>query len=403
MLASEVNDMSAFPADFRERTKDLKVAIVHYWLVNMRGGEKVVEALLDLFPQAVIITHVYDRDKISDKINAQDIRETFVSRLPGARKHYQKYLPFMPRALEQMDLQEFDLVISSESGPAKGIIPRPDATHLCYCHSPMRYIWDHYHAYRASAGRLARLAMPSLAHRLRIWDVTTAMRVDRFAANSGFVSQRIKSFYRREADVIFPPVACAEFAPVPAEEVGDHYLLAGELVAYKRPDLAVDAFTQSGRKLVVVGDGEMRASLEARAGSNVTFMGRVPFAELKRQFASCRALVFPGEEDFGIVPVEVMASGRPVVAYASGGALDTVIPGVSGVYFDGQTVSDLNAAIEQIEASPLLEASSDIRAHALKFDEAVFQAQFAQFALSSLEEKGTCRRFAEAGADRDPA
>ena len=378
--------MTELPHGFVESTKELKVAIVHYWLVNMRGGERVIEALLDLFPQAVIITHVYDPDKVSAKIKAQEVRETFIGRLPSARKHYQKYLPLMPLALEQMDLQEFDLILSSESGPAKGIIPRPDATHLCYCHSPMRYIWDHYHLYRGAAGRLARMMMPQLAHRLRIWDVSTAARVDRFVANSSFVAQRIERFYRRDSDVIYPPVACKDFAPLPASEVQEHYLLAGELVAYKRPDLAIDAFTASGRKLTVVGDGEMRKTLEARAGDNVTFLGRVPFAELKQQFASCKALIFPGEEDFGIVPVEVMASGRPVVAYARGGAMDTVQSGVSGVHFQKQTVADLNAAVDAIETSDLLkvEASAGIRAHAMGFDETLFKARFAAFTLDSL-------------------
>ena len=389
-----------FPEGFTARTSGLKVAIVHYWLINMRGGEKVVEALLDLFPQAVIITHVYDPEKVSDRIRKQEVRETFIGRLPGARKHYQKYLPFMPRALEQMDLQEFDLVISSESGPAKGIVPRPDALHLCYCHTPMRYIWDHYHVYGASAGLLTRLAMPLMAHHLRIWDVSTAARVDRFAANSAFVAQRIRAYYRREADVIYPPVAVSEFASVQADEVGDHYLMAGELVSYKRPDLAIDAFTASGRKLVVVGDGEMRAKLEARAGNNITFLKRIPFDALKRQFATCRALVFPGEEDFGIVPVEVMASGRPVVAYGRGGALDTVIEGVSGVHFAHQTVESLNDAIERLENdTDLLNVPDQIKTHAARFDEALFKERFAKLTLRSFEVEQVARDAAHADVD----
>ncbi len=332
----------------------------------MRGGEKVIEKLLEIYPQAVLITHVYDPDAVSDIIRRHEVRETFIGRLPGAKTHYQKYLPLMPRALEQMDLQEFDLVISSESGPAKGIIPRPDAVHLCYCHSPMRYIWDHYHVYRASAGRLARMAMPHMAHRLRIWDVTTAARVDHFFANSSFIAQRIERYYRREAEVVAPPVAVDEFAI--ADTVGDHYLYAGELVGYKRPDLAIEAFNASGRKLTVVGDGEMRPRLEAMAGPNITFRGRVPFAELKREFAGARALIFPGEEDFGIVPVEVMACGRPVVALKRGGALDYVEPGVTGLFFEEQTVESLNAAVDALEAQPgLLDSPQAIRARVERF------------------------------------
>ncbi|WP_254443420.1 glycosyltransferase [Ruegeria arenilitoris] len=381
---TEVNEfvsqnMESANADF----SGLRVAIVHYWLVGMRGGEKVIESLLDLFPNAVIVTHVYDPDKVSDKIRKQDVRETFISKLPGARKHYQKYLPLMPLALELVDMTEFDVIISSESGPAKGIIPRPDAVHLCYCHSPMRYIWDHYHIYRASAGRLAKLMMPLVAHKMRIWDVSSAARVDRFVANSGFIAQRISKYYRRDANVIFPPVEVAEFSV--SEDVGDHYLLAGEMVSYKRADLAVDAFNASGRKLVIVGDGEMRAELEQKAKSNITFLGRVPFAELKRQFATCKALVFPGEEDFGIIPVEVMASGRPVVAYGRGGALDTVLPGVSGVHFHEQTVEALNAAIDTLEADvALVNSPKKIQAHAARFDQQVFKAQIAELVAQEL-------------------
>lgn len=365
----------------------MKVAIVHYWLVGMRGGEKVLEHLLALFPDAVIITHVCDRAQISPLIAEKEIRETLIARLPGARRHYQKYLPLMPLALEQMDMQEFDLIISSESGPAKGVIPRPDAVHLCYCHSPMRYIWDHYHIYRETAGTLTRVVMPLIANRLRVWDVTTAVRVDKFAANSGFVAKRIEKFYRRDASVIFPPVETSAFQPAPS--VSDHYLLAGELVHYKRPDLAIDAFNASGRPLVVLGDGAMRDQLEKRAGSNIRCLGRVPFDRLKEEFAACRGLVFPGEEDFGIVPVEVMAAGRPVVAYGRGGALDTVAEGVSGVLFPHQTATSLNDAIDRLESQPhLLASPAQIRAHAARFDAAAFRAGFLEFANAALAEAG---------------
>lgn len=366
----------------------LKVAIVHYWLVGMRGGERVLECLLDLYPEAVIITHVVDRSKISGKIAAKEIRETFISRLPGVKKHYQKYLPLMPYALELMDLQEFDLIISSESGPAKGIIPRPDATHVCYCHSPMRYIWDHYHIYRASAGLVTRLAMPIIAHKLRIWDVTSAARVDAFIANSNFIAQRINSYYRRQAEVIFPPVQVDEFEIADPSEIGEHYLLAGELVSYKRPDLAIEAFSASGRKLVVVGDGEMREKLEARAGDNVIFLGRVSFSELKRQFATCRALIFPGEEDFGMVPVEVMASGRPVVAYGRGGALDTVQDGLSGILFDRQTSESLNTAIDKLESDEnLMRGGQQLSNYARKFDQSAFNSLVGETIKSAILKK----------------
>ncbi|NPD16072.1 glycosyltransferase [Xinfangfangia sp. D13-10-4-6] len=364
----------------------MRVALVHFWLVGMRGGEKVLEALCRLYPDAVIITHVADRTKLSPLILSHEIRETFIAKLPGAKKHYQKYLPLMPRALEQLDMSEFDLIISSESGPAKGIIPRPDALHLCYCHSPMRYIWDQYHTYRARAGRLSRLMMPLISPRLRLWDVVSAARVDQFIANSSFVAQRIQTYYRREAEVIAPPVAVDEFRPAPPDQIGDHYLMAGELVSYKRPDLAVAAFAKSGRRLRIVGDGAERRALEKIATPNIEFTGRLPFAQLKEEFARCRALIFPGEEDFGIIPVEVMASGRPVVAYGRGGVLDSVIPGETGVFFDRQTPDALEEAIAQLESGLLQRLDPGVlQSHAGQFSEAAFTLQIRQAIADAMQ------------------
>lgn len=350
----------------------MRVALVHYWLTNMRGGERVVEAFCEMFPEATIFTHVVDRSKLSSKLNAHDIQTTFVSKLPFAKSQYQKYLPFMPRALEELDLSEYDLVISSESGPAKGVITRPGAFHMCYCHSPMRYIWDLYPHYLNNAGFLARQAFPGIAHRLRTWDVTSAARVDQFVANSSFVRQRIQKFYRRDSEVIHPPVAVSAFAESRVEQPADYYLAAGELVGYKRFDLVVDAFTKLNRPLVVIGDGEQRKELERRAGPSVTFLGRVDFKELKRHFGECRALVFPGEEDFGIVPVEVMAAGRPVIAYGRGGALDTVIDGQTGALFKEQTLESLIEAITEFESKSF--DSDAIYTHASGFSSDVFKS-----------------------------
>ncbi len=327
----------------------MRVALVHYWLTNMRGGERVLEAFCEMFPQADIFTHVVDRSKLSDTLNHHEIKTTFVSKLPFAKSQYQKYLPFMPRALEELDLSDYDLIISSESGPAKGVITRPDAFHLCYCHSPMRYIWDLYPHYLGGAGFLARQAFPGIAHRLRTWDVTSAARVDQFVANSRFVKRRIEKFYRRDSEVIHPPVAVSEFAEAQTDAPGEYYLAAGELVGYKRFDLVVDAFTKLKKPLIVVGDGEQRKTLEKRAGDTVKFVGRVSFSELKQRFGACKALIFPGEEDFGIVPVEVMAAGRPVIAYGRGGALDTIVDGKTGILFNEQTLESLIDAVEAFE------------------------------------------------------
>ena len=227
----------------------LKVAIVHYWLVGMRGGEKVIEELCEMFPGADIFTHVARPENLSATLLKHRITESFVGRLPGAKSHYQKYLPFMPRALEGFDLTGYDLVISSEAGPAKGVICDPDAVHVCYCHSPMRYIWDQYHVYRAGAGRLTRWVMPWLAHRLRVWDQSSAARVDHVIANSHFIQRRVAKTWGRESDVVHPPVDLQAFRPGEADQVGDHYLYVGELVGYKRPALMIDAFNHSGRPL----------------------------------------------------------------------------------------------------------------------------------------------------------
>ncbi|MBC2665227.1 glycosyltransferase [Novosphingobium flavum] len=338
-------------ADIQRATRrpfsEPRVAIVHYWLVAMRGGERVIERLLGLYPQADLFTHVYDRAAMSPVIAGARVHTSFIDRLPFSRRLYQYYLPLMPLALEELDLTGYDLVISSEAGPAKGVITHPGSLHLCYCHSPMRYLWDHYHQYKARANPLARLAMPGLYHRLRTWDVASSARVDRFAANSQFIRQRIAKVWRRDAEVIHPPVDTALFSP--AAQTGDFYLWVGQLVPYKRPDLAVDAFTASGRPLVMVGTGGMARSLRARAGPNVTFVERMSFDQLRAAYAGCKALVMTAEEDFGITPVEAMASGRPVVAYGRGGVLDSVVEHRTGLFFDEQSPEALNAAIAGME------------------------------------------------------
>lgn len=324
-----------------------RVALVHYWLVSMRGGERVLERLLNLFPGADIFTHVYDPDRVSETIRNANVHQTFVGRLPGARKHYQKYLPLMPMALEELDLRDYDLVISSESGPAKGIITRNDALHLCYCHSPMRYLWDHYHDYKSAAGTLSRFMMPTMFHRLRQWDVSSASRVDTIMANSSFIARRVRKVWGREARVVHPPVAVDAFSP--SAQVSDRYLWVSQMTPYKRADIALEAFNRLGVPALMVGDGEMHAYVQRHAGPNVEVRKRLSFEELKQAYATCRALVFTPEEDFGIVPVEANASGRPVVAYGHGGVTDSIVDGVTGLFFEKQSVDALCDAIERLE------------------------------------------------------
>jgi glycosyltransferase involved in cell wall biosynthesis len=364
----------------------MKVAIVHYWLVGMRGGERVIEALCEMYPQADIFTHVYVPEAISDRIRRHRIIPTFINSLPSAPKRYKTYLPLMPLALEQLDLSGYDLVISSESGPSKGIIPPADAVHVCYCHTPMRYIWNMYHDYRSGAGRLTRLMMPPLAHYLRMWDVSSARRVDSFVANSATVAKRIERYYGASSVVIHPPVDTEAFSIAPPSDVGDYYLMAGELVSYKRPDLAVRAFNTMKKKLVVIGGGEMLGEVRKIAGPTITVMGSQPFDVLKQHYSRCRALIFPGEEDFGMVPVEAMASGRPVIAFGRGGATETILSNVSGLFFAEQTSEAICSAVDKL--ADLQIDPAKIAAHASRFG----REQFFQKMRSHIDDLLTEKR-----------
>lgn len=297
----------------------MRVALIHYWLVTMRGGEKVLEALCELFPQADIFTHVYVPEAVSPTIRSHTVHTSFIQKLPFAERHYQKYLPLMPLALEQLDLRGYDLVISTESGPAKGVLVDSSVPHICYCFTPMRYLWDHYQQYLEECGAVTRFFWRPLAHYLRMWDTLSASRVDHFIADSQYVARRIARHYRREAVVIPPPVDVQAYAPAGhPHPPGDAYLFLGQLVGYKRADIAVEACSRTGRQLIVAGDGPQLEALRAMAGPGVRFVGRLEQDALRPLLQQCRALIFPADEDFGIVPVEAMAAGRPVIAYGRG-------------------------------------------------------------------------------------
>lgn len=354
----------------------MRVAIVHHWLVNIRGGEKVLEVFCRMFPQADIFTHVVDEKVLTETLKRHKIKTTFIAGLPFSKKMYQKYLPLMPTALENLDLTGYDLVISIESGPAKGVITPVGSVHICYCNSPMRYLWDQYHVYKADTGILGRLAMFIWGKSLRQWDVSSAARVDGFIANSNHIANRIEKYWRRESDVVFPPAAIEDFEPVEDHELGEYYLWVGELASYKRPDLMIDAFNANGKKLIVIGGPEKtRKKLQERAKNNIEFLGKTDFETLKFHMARCLALIFPGEEDFGIVPVEAMASGRPVIAYGRGGALDTVIDGKTGILFEDQSIEGLNGAIEKFERDLMLNLNVEfLTTHVAQFDEKSFRS-----------------------------
>jgi glycosyltransferase involved in cell wall biosynthesis len=351
----------------------MRVALVHYWLINDRGGEKVLKAIHELYPDATIFTHVLDRDRVPAFADAK-IETSFIQRMPFAQKLYQNYLPFMPAALERLDLSGFDLVISSESGPAKGVLPAPQARHLCYVHSPMRYIWNMYPEYMRRVNPVVRAAFTHLSSGLRTWDVTTAARVDAFVSNSHNVANRVWRYYRRPSQVVHPPVSLDDFALTPTDE--GFYLYVGELVDYKRADIIVDAFTALKKPLVVIGGGKDLEALRRRAGPSIKFLGRTDFKTLKAHYEACKALIFAAEEDFGIVPLEAMACGKPVIAYGAGGALETVVAGTTGVFFPEQTPQALAAAVQAFEADAARFDPHAIRAHAETFATPIFKEKF---------------------------
>ena len=351
----------------------MRAAIIHYWLLNMRGGEKVLEALCRLLPDADIFTLFYNPQNVSPTIRSHRITSSFLQPL---RRHYRSMLPLMPMALETFDLRGYDLIVSSESGPAKGIVVPSGARHVCYCHTPMRYLWDLYPAYRNdwTHSRVKRAMMTPLSNYLRLWDYASAARVDEFIANSENVRRRIAKTYRREATVIFPPVAVESFYIKPSEE---YYLIVSELVAYKKIDVAVRVFSKSGRKLKIAGDGPEFAALKRLATPNIEFCGRVTDAELRELFARCRAFLMPGEEDFGITAVEALASGKPVIALARGGALETV-PCYGGIVYRELRESGDDALRDAIELWDSREAGVDVKAlqaWAARFSEAEFAAK----------------------------
>lgn len=350
----------------------MRSAIVHYWLLGMRGGEAVVEALCRMLPDADIFTLFYQPEMVSPLLRSRRIVTSFLNPL---RNHYRSLLPLMPMALESFDLRGYDLVVSSESGPAKGVIVPSAARHVCYCHTPMRYLWDLYPAYRNefTRSRFMRSLMTPLANYLRLWDYASAARVDRFVANSRNVQRRVRKTYRRRCTVIYPPVAVERFHCEPAE---DYFLTVGELVQYKRFDVAVRAFARNGRRLRLAGDGPQYRELRRLASPNVEFLGRVRDDELRTLYARCRAFVMPGEEDFGITAVEAQASGKPVIALGRGGVLESVPP-EGGIFFEEAEPTALEAALREFEQR---EASFDglqLQSIAERFSTEVFESRMA--------------------------
>jgi glycosyltransferase involved in cell wall biosynthesis len=360
----------------------VRVALVHDWLTGIRGGERVLEALCELYPAADLYTLVAFPDRLSPALAARKARTTFVQRLPGVQRYYRYYLLLFPRAIESLDLSAYDLVLSSSHCVAKGARARPGGLHVSYVHTPMRYAWGMLDQYFVNGrfGPVTKTALAVAMAPLRSWDRRTAVRVDHFVANSENVARRIRACYGREATVIYPPVDVDRFHPRGARE--GFYLTVSALVPYKRIDLAVAAANLGRLELRVVGEGPERAALERMAGPTVRFLGRVSDDALADLYARARGLLFPGEEDFGMVPLEAMAAGCPVVAFGAGGALETVVDlgdpagrAPSGVLFRDQTHAALLAAVRRLESAQGAFDPATLRRHASRFDRSVFLAR----------------------------
>ncbi len=361
----------------------MKLAIIHDYLNQYGGAERVLEVLHELFPEAPIYTSIYDPSAMPASYRSWDIRTSFMQRLPGVMRHHQLYMACYPLAFESFDLSEYDLVLSNSSAWCKGVLTSPATLHLCYCLTPMRWVWN-YREYvqRERFGRPIRLALPLFMNWLRLWDRVTADGVDQFATISRTVAARVGKYYRRDSSVIYPPVDTNSFQLSDSHD--DYFLVASRLIPYKRIDLVVEAFNRLGLPLVVIGDGRDRKTLEARAKSNIRFLGKVSDEELRHYYSHCRAFLFPGEEDFGITPVEAQASGRPVIAYAGGGALDTVIDGVTGKLFYPQTAEALAEVVASFDEKSY--DSAAIRRNAKRFDTVSFKGALLRWVEEHYEQ-----------------
>jgi glycosyltransferase involved in cell wall biosynthesis len=366
----------------------MKVALVHDYLNQMGGAERVVLALHEMFPEAPLYTSIYDPQRVDYAFQNIDIRTSFMQKFPLVKKHHQPFLPFYPFAIERLDLRGYDLVLSSSSAFAKGCITRPETMHICYCHTPMRWCWN-YDEYveREHLGKFARGVLPFFISGLRVWDQTSSMRVDHFIANSPIVADRIRKYYRREAVVIPPPVEVSRFTFDPTTQPENYFLIVSRLMPYKRIDLAIEACNQLRLPLVIIGSGRDENRLRRLAGPTIRFMGRLTDQEVLYYYAHCRALLLPGEEDFGITPLEAQASGRPVIAYAAGGSLASVIDNVTGAFFHKQTTEslvDVLASFDEHEYDPQI-----IYNHALEFDQPRFKRRIQQFIEAKMSEGKT--------------
>ena len=355
---------------------NIRVAIVHDWLTGMRGGEKCLEVFCELFPDATLFTLLHDKGSVSSVIENMDIKTSFLQKIPGIFRRYRNFLPFFPKAIESFDLSGYDLILSSSHCTAKGVKSPPGALHICYCYTPMRYAWTFFDEYFSSENPLKKWIISKVISRLKKWDIASNKGIDYFVAISDNVKNRIKDIYGRQADVIYPPAEASPDETVYGDE--DFYLVVSALVPYKRVDLAVKAFNENGKRLVVIGSGTDLEHLKKISKENIEFLGWAHDEELKKHYAGCSALIFPGVEDFGIVPVEAQAYGKPVIAYAQGGALETVTPS-TGVFFNEQNPAALNKALETFENSRNAFDPAKIKENAQRFNRGRFKREVAEY------------------------
>jgi glycosyltransferase involved in cell wall biosynthesis len=374
----------------------MRVAIVHHWFISRAGGERVVTKIASLFPDADVFTLFLDKQKLPPPLNNHKITTSFLEKIPAVRRAHRHFLPLYPLAVEMLNLSGYDLVITSDSGPMKGVLTDPHSTHICYCHSPMRYLWDGHSAYHRKMSPVTQTIFRIASHYVRNWDYYAAQRVDHFIANSRYVASRIRKYYRRDSTVIHPPIDTSQGFLAGKHE--DYYLAVGRLVPYKRTDVLMDACSKLGRKLVIAGDGPEMKSLLKKSAQNVEFLGEVDEPQLRNVYAQCRALLFAADEDFGMVPLEAQSYGRPVIAFGKGGSLETVRGSYTpiaakkydgdfpftGLFFREQTADSLANAIISFESCEEVFLPQHIQSHARTFDTSIFLGRLRHYISSVM-------------------
>jgi glycosyltransferase involved in cell wall biosynthesis len=384
----------AYPS--RHDFHGMRIALLHHWFISLAGGERVIDTIASIFPNADIFALFVDERKLPLSLRERKIVGSFLDKIPGGRRVHRHLLPFYPLAVEMLDLSGYDLVISSDSGPMKGALTDVNATHICYCHSPMRYLWDGYSAYIRGMSPPMQSIFGLTSHYVRNWDYSAAQRVDYFIANSNYVAGRIRKYYRRESTVIHPPINTGH--SFLADKHDDYYLAVGRLVPYKRTDILIEACKKLGRRLLIVGDGPEMKRLRKAGGENIEFLGEVDESQLRNVYAQCRALLFAADEDFGMVALEAQSYGRPVICYGKGGSLETVRGAytladlknadahkvITGIFFEKQTADSLANAILSFESAEDVFVQEEIQSHARKFDTSIFVERLQNYIQSVM-------------------